>query len=291
MITNSFKKGIRLIFRIYKVFLFYYIFVSLIAALIIVPIVVIFIKDFASTITAESLIKNFNPVVMIEDMRSNHPGLMYHYWPYILIVFAFFVLGAILFSGGALSSYNMRKNSFTNFLIEAITHFGGIIRGFLLVIPLYVLTLVIFYLISLFRWKYIYEKGWEYAYYIIQLASFVILIFMLNFFSMLFDYLRIHLIINHERKALVGFKRAFSFVFSNLKKTIGLFYMISVAETLAILLFYVIKNMLNTRTLLTILLYALLAQFGIIIRILGRLTKYASQQALYQDLYKGENAL
>ena len=288
---DSFKKGIRLIFRIYKVFLLYYVFVSLIAALIIIPIVVIFIKDLAATITAESLIKNFNPVVIFENLRSNHSGLMYHYWPYLLIAIFAFIIGALLFSGGALSSYYMRKNSFTNFFIEAITHFGAIIRGFLYMIPVYFLALVIFYLISLFRWEYVYEKGWENIYYIVQLISVVILIFLLNFISMLFDYLRIHLIINHERKALIGFKRSFSFVFSYMKKTMGLFYLISFAELLAILLFYVLKNMLHTYTMFTILLYALIAQFGIIIRILGRLAKYASQQVLYQDLYKGENVI
>lgn len=291
MITDALKKGLMLIFRSWKIFFIYYIFVALMALILILPASYTIIKDVGLTVKAGSLIKSFTPVTFIEIIVNNYPGLLKFYLPYMLIVLVLFIMGALFLSGGALSMYTMRKNSIVEYFTESIAYFGSILRGFLLMIPFYILAIVIFFLLSLLRREYIVEKGWEMTYYIVQIISLIVLLFLLNFVSMLFDYLRITIIASNEKKVFVGFKKAFSFVFSHSGKTLGLFYLISISEFIFIIIFLALKNLLATHTMFTILLYAVIAQLGIAVRIMGRLLTYASQQALYQNLNKGETTL
>jgi len=284
IIFQSLISGIKKVLCNWKIFLFYYLFLLLISSLLILPLLVAIIKEISHSWIAVDLLQKNNPTSFIEFLINN-PSYLSILFPLVIFLSVIFLFYAIFTSGGALKIYSENKNSLKDFFYWASEFFPAILRGFLLVLPFYLLSMLLVSAIFQFRWRFLYERGLEKIYFITELLAILILIFLLNFSSMIFDYLRIDLIVNKHKKARNALLNAILFIFGNIKKTLLLFYSVSIIQLISLILLFGIERMIQFNK-LDYIFITLITQLCIIVRIIGKLTKMSSEESLYIALEK-----
>lgn len=277
MIIQSIKEGLKKVFINWKVFLFYYIFIMLISLILILPILTALILEMSYSLKVNDLLKKIDPYYFFEVFTNNSYYLSV-FFPLVILLSLIYLIYLLVSSGGALSIYSENKNSLKDFFYAGIEYFPAILRGFLLTLAFYILPIIIILSLFKFRWTYLYERGAEKAYFVTQIFGLILLIFLFNFSSMIFDYLRIDLIVEKHKKARKALLNSLLFIFGNLKKTLLLFYAISILQLIVLFLLWEIEKVSNK---IAFILAVIVVQISIIIRIIGKLMKLAAQQSLY----------
>lgn len=284
IIFQSLIAGIKKVLCNWKIFLFYYLFLLFISALLILPLLVAIIKEISYSLRADDLLYKNNPTSFIEVLINN-PTYLVILIPLAIFLSIMFLFYATFSSGGALKIYSENKNSLKDFFYWGADFFPAILRGFLLMLPFYLLSIILVSAIFKFRWSFVYERGLEKTYFITELLAILVLIFLVNFSSMIFDYLRIDLIINKHKQARKALLNALLFIFGNVKKTLLLFYSVSIIQLMLLILLFGIERMLKFDK-MNYIFIPIVSQLCIIVRIIGKLTKLSSEESLYVSLEK-----
>jgi len=203
----------------------------------------------------------------------------------VLIVPAVAWLFTLFLSGGALAVFAQdEKYTPARFWGGAAQYFGRFCRLVLWSLPVLVLLFCLQYFESgaqrLFFGKDPYENisywgGWIKAG--LRALSFLL-------FGMIFDYARIHAVINDENKMRASLGAAIKFVSQNFLATFGLAFLLFAVGALALVIYNPLADSLAAPSGLVILLLFLLQQFYMLFRATLRLTLYASQLHLYRGL-------
>ncbi len=112
----------------------------------------------------------------------------------------------------------------------------------------------------------------------------VLVLFLLTFVNMAFDYAKIVTFMENRRSMLGATLRGFSFVFSNFGKTVFLYYSLGALGVLLLVLYAAVAPGANQATTITVAIAFLVGQAYLIAKLVLRLTFYASQIALYEDV-------
>ena len=102
--------------------------------------------------------------------------------------------------------------------------------------------------------------------------------------TMIFDYARIYVIETDETKMLIALKQGFLFVFRNLIRTAGFVFLIVIIGVVVLILYNLIANILALPNVFVIILLLLVQQAYMIFRMMLRLTLFAGQVHLYQNI-------
>jgi len=288
---NALKNGIKVILRNWKVFFIYYVFILLIAYILILPADATILGAIAKSVKSDFLLKEFNLAIITEVLKIQFPGLTQIYRGIIPAVIIIVILIILFFAGGSLYAYIYNENDVKKFFSQSANYFWVIFKSALMILLCYIASVALFLLISKIKWALITEKGWEIAHYIITFLFLLILLFMMHFFTMLFDYVKICIVRMNQFKASAALRKAFSFVLHNLKDTLLLYYLIMILEILIIMLLFFINFLFfhAFSSMVGIIISFAIMQLMVIVRIIARLLRYSSQAIMFEVLKQKED--
>lgn len=207
----------------------------------------------------------------------------------VLILGLIYLLLHTFLAGGILSAFKGENPRFTlrTFFQEAGTYF---FRFFLLMLYSWAFFLiigiidafVIYPIISRVAANAISEVGP----FVLGILFSVIILFLLFFIQMVFDYARIRLVLEEEADIPQVVRDAFGFVFRHLGSTLGLYYLIFLITVVISLLYILLKEIITQSHLMTVLLALLVQQVFMFALIWIRCWLYSSQMELYRYLYQ-----
>ena len=288
MILKMFKLGLKNIVTNWKVFFIYYIIVLIVGFTLAMPLNYTIISEIAKSFTSNLIMESFNLASFLEVIVNVYPGIIKYYSVLLVILFFMIILISFFLSGGSLYSYINNENSVKKFFSEGINYYFMIMKAFFLILLCYAVSMVLFLIISKFRWSVIDKKGWEVAHYIILFFSVIFLVFLINFFTMLFDYVKIYIVRNKESKARVAFKEAFSLIWHNIGKTLFLYYIIIFVEIVILFLLILFRWIIQEHRISSIIIVIIISQMMMGVRVIARLLRYSAQNIMFGELMKEE---
>lgn len=288
MVLKMFKLGFNNILAIWKVFVIYYIFLLIIGFSLTMPLNYTVISEMAKSYRSNLMMESFDLASFVEVIINVYPGVIKYYSASLIVLVFIIILASFFLSGGVLSSYINKENSVRKFFSEGIKYYFSIMKAFFLILLCYVMSIVLFLLISKFRRVVIDERGWEVAHYIILLFSVILLVFFVNFFAMLFDYIKIYIVRNNVSKARIAFKEVFSLIWHNLGKTLFLYYIIIFIEIVILFLLILSRSIIQEHSISSIIIVIIISQMMMVVRIITRLLRYSAQNIMFGELMKQE---
>ncbi len=205
--------------------------------------------------------------------------------PAILILGLIYIIFRTFLAGGILSIFhtNGSKFSLKKFFGGAGAHFPY------------------FFLVMLFSWVFFFGvlgllyRGFgsirntvaqnsisEVMPFYLGLLFSVILLFLLLFLQMLFDYTRILIVVEQRKNILDAVRDAFRFISRHLGSTLGLFYLLFLVNLGVTVLFLVLKNFIPQITAVEVIFVFLIQQLFVFTLIFIRCWLYAGELELYK---------
>jgi len=120
--------------------------------------------------------------------------------------------------------------------------------------------------------------------FMLGILSSAIILFLIFFVQMVFDYARIRLVLEEERDIPLAVGKAFGFVFRHLGSTLGLYYLIFLFTIALSAVYILLKGIIQQSHFLTVLLAFFIQQLFMFALIWIRCWQYSSQMELYRYL-------
>ena len=219
------------------------------------------------------------------EFLINNKGAVGETASLLFIVAAVYGLSGLFLSGGAFSVFAAEgEYSSSLFWGSAAKYCGRFLRLFLWSLP----VLVIFYCIQfvengvvrLIFGKDPYQNIAFWGGSVRILLGYVGIIL----YYVLFDYARIYVVVNDERKTRVALWRGIKFIFRNFFKTLGLAAVLFVVGIVVLIIYNPLADALHAPNGLIVFVLFLLQQMYMLFRMSLKLTLYASQVDLYGQL-------
>ena len=197
-------------------------------------------------------------------------------------------------SGGLLGIYNKSAKFFlfSEFLESGARYFGKLFRLSLLALILYFLFFVL--LVDPITGK---VSDWtanspsEVTPFVYYMVKNVLVLFVLLFINMAFDYAKIKMVVEDRISSLLAMFSAFGFCFKNFFRVYTLYILIGLIGILFIVLYSWIESLIPQTSFSTILVVFLLQQLYMFWKIWRKGTFYASQLTLYKEVTQQEESL
>jgi len=190
----------------------------------------------------------------------------------------------IFFNGGILGIFTKKDERFSArlFFESAGRFFGKFFRLFLFSLVFLLLALLLYS--ALLGLAKAIAGDAEVLKGVLNIILIIKLFFLILFINMVFDYAKIRTVVEDRKDMFRTGLRSWGFVFKNLGKTLGLYYLIFLQGILALVLYLVISHWIQGVTGLGILLLFIWQQIYTLTRIWIRLQVYASETVLYQNV-------
>lgn len=239
---------------------------------------------------SEGLEKTFTPSIIGKGaILNNLEGLIlmtfFNLPPIVLILGLIYIIFRTFLAGGILATFNISEPKFS------LKKFFGEAAGFF----------SRFFLVMLVSWLFFFgflgllNRGFSTIRYSVAQSSFSeitpfalglffssIILFLIFFFQMLFDYTRIQIVVEERTNVLVAIRDAIRFVFRHPGSTLALFYLLVLANLGVTLIYLLLKNLVPQSTSLGVLAAVLIQQIFIFAVIGIRCWLYASEINLYK---------
>ncbi len=206
---------------------------------------------------------------------------------HILSLLAFaYLLSSTFLAGGFVGIYaKSYRASFPEFLAEGGKYFGRFFR-------LSLLSLIVYYLlfILLFDWWGGAIPGWtanepsEMTPFIYYMIKNVVVILLLGFVTLCFDYAKVRMVVDDRVSALFAVGAAVTFAVKHFWSTSGLYLLLSLVGVLCIGIYGFVERQIPQTGYWTILFVFFLQQLYMLARFWVKASFYASQTDLYQKL-------
>jgi hypothetical protein len=203
----------------------------------------------------------------------------------IMIVLGFgYLLASTFLSAGFIGTYaKSYRLSFQEFLMEGARYFGKFFRLALLSLIVYLLLFEI-----VFDWWTQSIPSWtagessEMVPFIHYMIKNGVVILVLGFMTLCFDYAKIRMVVDDRISALFAAWAGFKFVFKNFLSTTGLYIFLSLIGIVFIVLYAYVEGAIDQTGYWSIVFVFLVQQIYILARLCLKATFYASQTQLYQ---------
>jgi hypothetical protein len=280
-IFKSFMEGIKQVNTNKKMLLTLYLFNFIFALIITVPLYSFLLSVLGKSLLANDLIQKFDVKLLVEFIPQ-HIDALKPFWGLIFfVVIVFFVLGSYL-SGGIITRFKHAGND--RFLAQFFQGCGAYFLRFFRLMLISLIFYCIVLIISLILWLVIGLMLGSTSLTFIIPGLF--LIFLILFTNMLFDYAKIETVV-HDRKGMfrTAFK-ALKFVFRNLGKTLGLYYLIFLLAVILIVILTSIKNIIIPANWSLIIVLFIVQQLIILARLWIRMLFFSGQLQFYNGAAK-----
>lgn len=202
----------------------------------------------------------------------------------LLVVGLIYLVMSIFLNGGILGIFTKENNVFSaiQFFGSAGQYFGRFLRLFLFSV---VFIFIVFFIDKGFGALFRTISGdSEPLQVTFRMLRILILLFLIFFINMTFDYAKIRTVFQERRDILRTGLRSWSFIFQNLGKTLGLYYCVVALGLIFFVLYTVAGKYITVSTSIGILLLFLWQQAYALGRIWVRLLFFSSQVTLYKNL-------
>lgn len=195
----------------------------------------------------------------------------------------FFLFLYTFFDGGIIAQFNNDQNRplLSSFLANCGKYWGRLLRLFLWFLPAVIVFYIITKIMSKIAGLVSANRGNEHltiwAYGVAWVLSFGVWCF----FSMIFDYAKIGLVVEDSRKTFAALRRSFRFVFRNFGRTVRLYFSLVAIGLVFFLIYFLIEINAPTEKWGIFWLVLILQQLCLLSRIWLRLGFYSCQTALY----------
>ena len=201
----------------------------------------------------------------------------------LLVGGLFYLAVSIFLNGGILGTFIQEGEGFSArvFFGSAGQYFGRFLRLFLFSLPF----IIVAFLIDrgfgeLFRWI---SNDSEPLNVIFQILRRLILLFLIFFINMVFDYAKIRTIFFERRDMFKTGLRSWAFVIQHLCKTLGLYYLVAIVGLLFFALYTFVGKFITASTSITIFLLFLWQQIYAMSRVGVRMLFYSAQVNLFKE--------
>lgn len=284
MIIKSLINGFQQVLRNKRIVLIFYVFNLLFGILLMLPFRGPMSKMVGHSLMGEKLAGRFDFNFLVEFLAYNKEALT-TLSIFILIIPILYMLLSLFLSGGAFSLFfSAETYQPAKFWGNSASYFGRFILLGLLMIPVY----IILFLLPMI-WNGIQRLIWgrdpyQYITYWGGWLKVVLRYIGIYLATMIFDYARIYVVETDESKMIIALKQGFLFVFKNLFRTIGLAALVIIGGIIVLIIYNLIANVLTLPNAFIILLLFLVQQLYMIFRMMLRLTLFAGQVHLYQNI-------
>jgi hypothetical protein len=200
-------------------------------------------------------------------------------------IFVFAICYGLLntfFSGGIIKIFYSNINfTFREFWAGCVEYFSRFFKLLLISAGVFLLVLIFYLLISGVTDSITKNSVTEFWPFILFGLKLIMLVALLACISMLIDYTRI-IIVRHDIKSIVqALSHSFKFIRSNFLKTCGINIGLLIIGFGFLILYLGLEQLITTNTIVGILLFFIVSQFYIIIRIWWRINYYYVQGTYY----------
>lgn len=203
----------------------------------------------------------------------------------ILIVPLIYWIGSLFLSGGALTIFlSGRLFQAKAFWGASAYFFARFLRLALLSVPVFALLFLLQSIVPLVQRILFGPDPYEYITYWASWIKFILRFVSIWLFLLIFDYARIYTVITDERVMRVSLLRSLQFVFRHFRLTFGLAFTLFLGGLVGLVLYRLLADILTAPGTLVVILLFLVQQIYVFFRMVVRLTLYAGESQLYQDL-------
>jgi ABC-type multidrug transport system fused ATPase/permease subunit len=202
-----------------------------------------------------------------------------------LIMPAVFAILILFLSGGALEIFaGSEKYRSSVFWGGCGRYFGRFIRLALMSIPVLAALFSIRMIADLAERVLFGSDPYENVAYWFGLVKISLGFIGLLLFGLVFDYARIYMVVNDERRSRLALWRGLKFAARNILKTFALAFILFLSGVAVTFIYYYLSNIFSSTHLAVIISLIILQQIYIIWRVILRLAYYSSQIDLYRRI-------
>lgn len=284
MILSSLKSGFTQVWKNKRLIVVFYLANLLFGLVLLMPFRAVLDNFAGRTLMGAKLAGRFD-MDFLFDFLTHNQNLTSIFSGMVLVVPAVYWLFSLFLSGGAFSVLARgEKYSAAMFWNGAATYFGRFSRIFLWSLPvLGILFCVQFIETGLERLIFgsdpyqniSYWGGW---------IKFGLRTLSILLFGLVLDYARIHAVLSDDRRMRVSVWRGIKFAFGNIGRTLGLTFILFLSGALVLTIYNPISDALAAPNVAVVVILFLLQQSYMLFRMMLRLTLFASQLKLYNEL-------
>jgi len=202
----------------------------------------------------------------------------------LFIIGIIYLLSSIFLNGGIIGCFIKEDNEYsaTLFFGSSGKYFGRFFRLFLLSIPFLIIAFLLSKGISSFI-KGISPDS-EPLQVTAKIIGYIILLFLIFFINMVFDYAKIRTVFQERRSMIMTTLRAMGFVLKNLGKTLGLYYIIAAVGLGFLIIYTIVGKLIPISRGFGIVLFFLWQQMYALGRIWVKLLFLSSEIRLYKNI-------
>jgi hypothetical protein len=239
---------------------------------------------------SEGLEKTFTPSMIGKGaILNNLEGLVGMTFlalpPAILILGLIYITFRTFLAGGILSTFHQSKARFSpkKFFGAAGTHFFAFFLVMLVSWVFYFGVLgILFRGFGSIRNSVAQYSISEITPFTLGLIFSAILLFVLFFLQMLFDYARIQIIVEQKSRILLAVRDSFLFIVKHLGSTLALFYLLFFVNVFVTLIYLLLQSLIPQNSALGVIFVFIIQQLFIFTIIFTRCWLYASEMELYK---------
>lgn len=233
----------------------------------------------------DKLLKTFDYQWYIEFKSRHHDTLLK--FPSVMIMVGL-VYGLIqtFLAGGVLAVYNSteKKSMFIDFFYGCVQYTVRFFKIFLIALVIYLGL----YHFNAWLMQFIdtSTRDFESEQLVVAMhvARYLLLIFLFNIISLVFDYTKIKIVVDNSHKAFADVWATVKFVMRHFGNTLGLYLVISIVGWGLLLFYFFVEGTITPDSHLMIFAIFVLEQLYIVAKIWTRLLFYASQLEMFKDL-------
>jgi len=280
-IFKAFIEGIKQVNSNKKMLFTLFICNLLFALLIAAPLYFFLSSTLSRSLMADNLIQKFDIQFLIELIPQHLDALRPFAGLILVAALGFFVLSSFL-AGGIIAFFHYQgKNSFFRQFFQGCgAYFTRFLRLMLISLIFYCIAFIIFLIVQLITGAIFAETPLTF------IIPGIILIFLMLFINMLFDYAKIKTVVEDRKGMFRAVFNAIKFIFLHLKRAMGLYYFIVIAALVLTIILVSIKNLIPSINWGLIILLFIWQQFIVIARLWLRMLFFSSQLQLYKAAAK-----
>jgi len=281
-LLSSIKKGTLNVFRGIWMWLFLYGVQLIFALLLIRPLTVQFKSMTEFSLFGRDLLSG-NGIQFFNEFFAHRAETYTLVTGLLLVAGLLYLLLSLFFQGGVLAFFSGKdKFKLHTFIAESAAFYGRFLRLFFFTLP-WILLLIIIHMALDPLFKMIAGDS-EMLIFTLTVGRIALLLIGLNFLNMVFDYAKIHSVIQNPKKMIKTWLASLGFAFRQLGKTMFLYYAFFLVSLILFALFLAIQKMIPISSGVGLLLFILWNQIFALLRTGLRLDLLASETALYQSI-------
>jgi hypothetical protein len=279
-IFSAFKNGLLNAWNERKMLFWLYGFNFIFAYLLTLPISMMLSNALDRTTAAEKVLQAFDFAIFSSIINEYGIGLTFS--RLLITIGLFYLVLNIFFAGGVLEVFVEEKRfKLSDFFSGCVEYFNRFLKLFLISLLFLVGVFIVNLLLSTLSGLLTENATTEHAGILLFVLRMVIVVFLLAFTNMIFDYAKIVTIVNDYYDMIKAVKVTLMFVMMSLFKTVGLYALYFLTAVVIVCIYLFIASLIDISNGFMVLIFFILSQVYMVAKIWIRISFFAGQYSFY----------